>query len=113
MKKEANFELLDLKIGISMYDPETDQTGMMVQPFTSNNLLELHYIEDITKSNVLLIIKLNDSSSSVLSNIQGMEPIDITWSDTYDNTISYSMVIYDVKDRMAVSYTHLTLPTSG
>ena len=102
MKKEANFELLDLKIGISMYDPETDQTGMMVQPFTSNNLLELHYIEDITKSNVLLIIKLNDSSSSVLSNIQGMEPIDITWSDTYDNTISYSMVIYDVKDRMVI-----------
>ena len=94
MKKEANFELLDLKIGMSMYDPELDQTGMMVQPFTSNNLLELHYIEDITKSNVLLIIKLNDSSSSVLSNVQGMEPIDITWSDTYGNVISYSMVIY-------------------
>ena len=102
MKKEANFELLDLKIGMSMYDPETDQTGMMVQPFTSNNLLELHYIEDITKSNVLLIIKLNDSSSSVLSNVQGMEPIDITWSDTYGNIISYSMVIYDVKDRMVI-----------
>ena len=69
MKKEANFELLDLKIGMSMYDPETDQTGMMVQPFTSNNLLELHYIEDITKSNVLLIIKLNNTFDLVMSSI--------------------------------------------
>ena len=102
MKNESNFELLDLKIGMSMYDPELDQQGMIVQPFTSNNLLELHYIEDITKSNVLLILKLNDSSSSVLSNIQGMEPIDISWTDTYDNVITYSMIIYDVKDRMVI-----------
>ena len=102
MKNESNFELLDLKIGMSMYDPELDQQGMIVQPFTSNNLLELHYIEDITKSNVLVILKLNDSSSSVLSNIQGMEPIDISWTDTYDNVITYSMIIYDVKDRMVV-----------
>ena len=102
MKNESNFELLDLKIGMSMYDPELDQQGMIVQPITSNNLLELHYIEDITKSNVLVILKLNDSSSSVLSNIQGMEPIDISWTDTYDNVITYSMIIYDVKDRMVI-----------
>ena len=102
MKNESNFELLDLKIGMSMYDPELDQQGMIVQPFTSNNLLELHYIEDITKSNVLIILILNDSSSSVLSNIQGMEPIDISWTDTYDNVITYSMIIYDVKDRMVI-----------
>ena len=56
MSKEANFKLLDLKIGMSMYDPELDRQALMVQPFTSNNLLELHYIEDITKSNVILII---------------------------------------------------------
>ena len=31
-----------------------------------------------------------------------MEPIDITWSDTYGNVISYSMVVYDVKDRMVI-----------
>ena len=102
MKNESNFELLDLKIGMSMYDPELDQQGMIVQPFTSNNLLELHYIEDITKSNVLVILKLNASSSSVLSHIQGMEPIDISWTDTYDNVITYSMIIYDVKDRMVI-----------
>ena len=102
MKKEANFELLDLKIGMSMYDPETDQTGMMVQPFTSNNLLELHYIEDITKSNVLLILKLNDSSSGVLGNLEGMEPIDIKWTDGSGNVITYDMIIYDIKDRMVV-----------
>ena len=102
MNKESNFELLDLKIGMSMYDPETDQNGMMVQPFTSNNLLELHYIEDITKSNVLLILKLNDSSTGVLGNLEGMEPIDIKWTDGSGNVITYDMIIYDIKDRMIV-----------
>ena len=36
--KKGNFTLLDLKIGISVYDQETDQDGIVVQPFSSNNL---------------------------------------------------------------------------
>tara|TARA_B100001093_G_scaffold486504_1_gene521885 strand:- start:65 stop:1315 length:1251 start_codon:yes stop_codon:yes gene_type:complete len=100
--KQANFQLLDLKIGISTFDQETDQQGMVVQPFSSNNLLELHYIEDITRSNVLIMVKLNDSASGLLSSIQGMEPIDISWTDTEDNVVTYSMIVYDVKDRIIV-----------
>ena len=100
--KKGNFTLLDLKIGISVYDQETDQDGIVVQPFSSNHLLELHYIEDITKSNVVLILKMNDSATGILSNLMGMEPIDISWTDNEDNVITYSMVIYDVQDRMVV-----------
>tara|TARA_Y200000002_G_scaffold121703_1_gene99886 strand:- start:845 stop:2095 length:1251 start_codon:yes stop_codon:yes gene_type:complete len=100
--KQANFQLLDLKIGISTFDQETDQQGMVVQPFSSNNLLELHYIEDITRSNVLIMVKLNDSASGLLSSVQGMEPIDISWTDTEDNVVTYSMIVYDVKDRIIV-----------
>ena len=100
--KKGNFTLLDLKIGISGYDQETDQDGIVVQPFSSNHLLELHYIEDITKSNVVLILKMNDSATGILSNLMGMEPIDISWTDNEDNVITYSMVVYDVQDRMVV-----------
>ena len=99
---KGNFTLLDLKIGISVYDKETDQDGVVVQPFSSNHLLELHYIEDITKSNVVLIVKMNDSGDGMLSNLMGMEPIDISWTDNEDNVITYSMVIYDIKDRVVV-----------
>ena len=99
---KGNFTLLDLKIGISVHDKETDQDGVVVQPFSSNHLLELHYIEDITKSNVVLIVKMNDSGDGKLSNLMGMEPIDISWTDNEDNVITYSMVIYDIKDRVVV-----------
>ena len=99
---KGNFTLLDLKIGISVYDKETDQDGVVVQPFSSNHLLELHYIEDITKSNVVLIVKMNDSGDGMLSNLMGMEPIDISWTDNEDNVITYSMVVYDIKDRVVV-----------
>ena len=32
----------------------------------------------------------------------GMEPIDISWTDNEDNVITYSMVVYDIKDRVVV-----------
>ena len=97
-----NFELIDLKIGLSSYDPNTNATGIVVQPFNANQLMELHYYEDITKANVLLVLKMNDTSSGILSQLMGMEPIDITWSDGADNVITYSMIIYDIQDRMVL-----------
>ena len=102
MKQQSNFTLLDLKIGISTYDDELDQSGMFVVPFNANQLLELHYIEDITKSNVLLMLKMNDTATGILANLQGMEPMDISWQDQDENVMTFSMVIYDVKDRMII-----------
>ena len=78
--KQSNFELLDLKIGMSVYDAQTNETGIIVQPFNANQLMELHYYEDITKANVLLVLKLNDSSSGLLGGLMGMEPMDISWN---------------------------------
>ena len=100
--KQANFELLDLKIGMSVYDKQTNETGIIVPPFNPNQLMELHYYEDITKANVLLVLKLNDSSSGLLGGLMGMEPIDISWKDREENVITYSMVVYDIQDRMVI-----------
>ena len=102
MNSKSNFTLLDLKIGISTFDDQAEQSGMFVVPFNANQLLELHYIEDITKSNVLLMLKMNDTATGILANLQGMEPMDISWQDQDENVMSFSMVIYDVKDRMIV-----------
>ena len=88
-----NFELIDLKIGLSSYDPNTNATGIVVQPFNANQLMELHYYEDITKANVLLVLKMNDTSSGILSQLMGMEPIDISWSDGADNAMYFSSCI--------------------
>lgn len=98
----GNFELLDLKIGVSTYDADLNATGIVVHPFNLNQLMELHYYEDITKANVLVVLKMNDTSSGLLSKLMGMEPIDISWSDGEDNVISYSMIIYDIQDRMII-----------
>ena len=87
---------------MSTYDPDTNETGILVQPFNLNQLMELHYYEDITKANVLLVLKLNDSSSGILGGLMGMEPIDISWKDAEENVITYSMVIYDIQDRMVI-----------
>tara|TARA_B000000557_G_scaffold258702_1_gene253520 strand:- start:150 stop:1424 length:1275 start_codon:yes stop_codon:yes gene_type:complete len=97
----SNFQLIDLKIGVSARDPQTGNTGLVVQPFGANNLLELHYFEDITKANVIVALKLTDSSSGVLGRLKGMEPVEIVWCDTDEkNYIGYQMVVYDIQDRM-------------
>ena len=97
----ANFQLVDLKIGVSARDPKTDTTGLVVQPFGANNLLEIHYFEDITKANVIIAIKLTDSSSGVLGRLKGMEPVEIVFCDSDEkNYIAYQMVVYDIQDRM-------------
>ena len=98
----GNFELIDLKIGVSTYDSDLNTTGIVVHPFNLNQLMELHYYEDITKANVLLVLKMNDTSTGLLSKLMGMEPIDISWSDGQDNVITYSMIIYDIQDRMII-----------
>ena len=97
----SNFQLVDLKIGVSARDPNTDSTGLVVQPFGINNLLEIHYFEDITKANVIIALKLTDSSSGVLGRLKGMEPVEVVFCDTDEqNYIGYQMVVYDIQDRM-------------
>ncbi len=103
--KQTNFRLINFQIGIASEDDSGD-TGYVVMNLTSNQLMELHYIEDITKSNILMMVKINDSGSGICDAIVGMEPIEIIWTDDSigkgmeGNVYKQSMIIYDIKDRI-------------
>ena len=79
------------------------QTASGVVNLGSNHLLELHYIEDITKSNIIMAATINDTETALVSKLFGLEAVSIEFKDHKENTISTNMVIYDIKDRMIVS----------
>ena len=62
--KQTNFRLIKFQIGIASKD-ESGETGYVIVDLTSNHLMELHYIEDITKSNILIMLKINDSGTGI------------------------------------------------
>lgn len=103
--KQTNFRLIKFQIGIASKD-ESGETGYVIVDLTSNHLMELHYIEDITKSNILIMLKINDSGTGICDAIVGMEPVEIIWTDDSigkgmeGNVYKQSMIIYDVKDRI-------------
>lgn len=68
-----------------------------------NHILELHYIEDITKSNNVMVLTVNDTETAFVSELFGLEPIRIKFADHRGNTIVADMIIYEIKDRMIVS----------
>ena len=75
---------------------------------SANHLLELHYIEDITKANTVTAITINDTESAIVSDLYGLEPVEITWTDNAlkpegGNTFTQQLVIYDIKDRQIIS----------
>jgi len=103
--KQTNFRLIKLQVGIASQD-DSGETGYVVMNMTSSQLMELHYIEDITKSNILMMLKINDSGSGICDSIVGMEPIEVIWTDDSigkgmeGNVYKQSMIIYDIKDRI-------------
>ena len=104
--RQTNFRLIRFDVGIASKDEETGENGFTVVALTSNHLMELHYIEDITKSNILVMIKVNDSNTGVLDSLVGMDPVELVWTDDALNTgqegnlIRQSLVVYDIKDRI-------------
>ena len=84
--RQTNFRLIRFDVGIASKDKETGENGFTVVALTSNHLMELHYIEDITKSNILVMIKVNDSNSGVLDSLVGMDPVELVWTDDALNT---------------------------
>ena len=79
--RQSNFRLIQFDIGISTKSEETGEEGFTVVSLTSSHLMELHYIEDITKSNLLIMLKVNDSGSGVLDSLVGMDPVELIWTD--------------------------------
>ena len=106
MSQISNFTLRKLSIMVNADAPEGPQKRQV--DLSANHLLELHYIEDITKANTVTAITINDTESAIVSDLYGLEPIEITWSDNAlvpegGNTFTQQMVIYDIKDRQIIS----------
>ena len=103
--RQSNFRLINLEIGVP-HMSESGEQGFVVVSLTSNQLMEMHYIEDITKSNLLIMLKINDSGSGVLDSLVGMDPIELVWTDDSlskgmeGNVMSRSLVVFDIKDRI-------------
>ena len=103
--RQSNFRLINLEIGVP-HMSESGEQGFVVVSLTSNQLMEMHYIEDITKTNLLIMLKINDSGSGVLDSLVGMDPIELVWTDDSlskgmeGNVMSRSLVVFDIKDRI-------------
>ena len=103
--RQSNFRLINLEIGVP-HMSESGEQGFVVVSLTSNQLMEMHYIEDITKSNLLIMLKINDSGSGVLDSLVGMDPIELVWTDDSlskgmeGNVMSRSLVVFDIKYRI-------------
>ena len=80
--------------------------------FGLNQILDLHYMEDITKSNIVVAVTLTDSESNIISDLYGMEPILFSWS-TGETEVTLPMVVYDIQDRQIIglSLIHISEPT--
>ena len=87
--KKQDFTLENLVI-------EVDETEFIL---TRNELLEIHYMEDITKSNIVVALTITDTQSSIVSKLFGMEPILVSWTCN-ETTVTLPLIIYDIKDRV-------------
>ena len=62
MSQRSNFTLQKLSIMVNADTPEGPQKRQV--DLSANHLLELHYIEDITKANTVTAITINDTAVS-------------------------------------------------
>ena len=103
--RQSNFRLINLEIGVP-HMSESGEHGFVVVSLTSNQLMEMHYIEDITNSYRLIMFNINDIGRLVLESLVGMDPIELVWTDDSlskgmeGNVMSRSLVVFDIKDRI-------------
>ena len=67
--------------------------------FDNNQLLSLKYTEDIKRASIHVELRLTDSQTGVLSTLQGMERVTLSYSDHKGTTLVHELVIYDIQDR--------------
>ena len=89
-KGTNNFKLETCAIQVS---------GEQSVEFGDNQLLSLKYTEDIKRASIHVELRLTDSQSGVLSNLQGMERVTVSYSDHRGNNLAHELVIYDIQDR--------------
>ena len=89
-KGTNNFKLETCAIQVS---------GEQSVEFGDNQLLSLKYTEDIKRASIHVELRLTDSQSGVLSNLQGMERVTVSYTDHRGNNLVHELVIYDIQDR--------------
>lgn len=67
--------------------------------FGNNQLLSLKYTEDIKRASIHVELRLTDSQNGILSTLQGMERVTLSYSDHKETTLVHELVIYDIQDR--------------
>ena len=67
--------------------------------FNNNQLLSLKYTEDIKRASIHVELRLTDSETGILSTLQGMERVTLSYSDHKGTTLVHELVIYDIQDR--------------
>ena len=67
--------------------------------FGDNQLLSLKYTEDIKRASIHVELRLTDSQNGILSTLQGMERVTLSYSDHKGTTLVHELVIYDIQDR--------------
>ena len=67
--------------------------------FGDNQLLSLKYTEDIKRASIHVELRLTDSQNGILSTLQGMERVTLSYSDHKGTNLAHELVIYDIQDR--------------
>ena len=67
--------------------------------FGDNQLLSLKYTEDIKRASIHVELRLTDSQNGILSTLQGMERVTLSYSDHKGTNLTHELVIYDIQDR--------------
>jgi len=86
---KGNFKLNSLSI----------ETGGGRRQLSPNHLLELVYTENIKSCSIHVEITITDSESGLISNLQGMEPVELSYKDHEETTHQMLVYVYDIQNR--------------
>ena len=75
------------------------ETAGEKRQLSPNHLLELIYTENIRSNSIHLEITITDSETGLISNLQGMEPVEVSYSDNEENTHEMLVYVYDIQNR--------------
>ena len=90
MKRVNNFSLVSLSILV----------GESAVLFGANQLVSLKYVEDMRSASIHVEVTLTDSGNGVLSNLQGMENVNLEYKDDVGGVHALALIIYDIQDRL-------------
>lgn len=73
-----------------------------------NQLLELNYYEDIEQASIVVTVTLTDTQTGAFSNVVGLEPVKLKFSDNSGTSLSLDLIVFEVKNRNVSDVTKLS-----